>query len=73
MTKPKFKVQGSRFKVKAGQLFMFSNELQVHEQPQKSFPQNRFCLLDQGIVEEAPSPAKYSRGRLFSMIFAEDF
>jgi hypothetical protein len=38
---------------------------------QKSFPHCRFCLLDQDIVEQAPSPAKYSRGRLFTMVFAE--
>jgi hypothetical protein len=38
---------------------------------QKAFPQYRFCLLDQDSVEQAPSPAKYSRGRLFYTIFAE--
>jgi hypothetical protein len=31
----------------------------------------KVILMNQYVVEQAPSPAKYSRGRLFHMIFAE--
>jgi hypothetical protein len=38
---------------------------------QKSLLNPKVILINQPIVEQAPSPAKYSRGRLFYMIFAE--
>jgi hypothetical protein len=39
----------------------------------KSINQAKSLQKDQYIVEQAPSPAKNSRGRLFSMIFDEVF
>ena len=35
----------------------------------KCFLNSKAYLINQYIVEQAPSPAKYSRGRLFTMIF----
>jgi hypothetical protein len=37
----------------------------------ESFINPKVLLINQYIVEQAPSPAKYSRGRLFYMTFAE--
>jgi hypothetical protein len=37
----------------------------------KSLISPKIDLINQYIVEQAPSPAKYSRGRLFYMLFAE--
>ena len=37
----------------------------------KSFRKLKILSITQYLVEQAPSPAKYSRGRLFYMIFAE--
>ena len=38
---------------------------------QKSYHRPEGSLKNQYDVEQAPSPGKYSRGRLFYMIFAE--
>lgn len=37
----------------------------------KSFRNPKTPFIIQDIVEQAPSPAQYSRGRLFDTIFAE--